>query len=67
MKEIAAAAGATKDQVDQAMKVAQTVLEKKENDGGGDAVAAVASAKIVGDDIHDDADNNEAPIEEELD
>ena len=43
MKEIADQAGASKDQFDEAMKLAKTVLEKKDDSNVESAVAAVAA------------------------
>lgn len=61
MKEIAEQAGASKDQFDEAMKLAKTVLEKKDESNGEGSVAAVAASASV------NQDGDQTQIEEELD
>lgn len=66
MKEIADQAGASKDQFDEAMKLAKTVLEKKDDSNVESAVAAVAAA--ANQNAEQDGSSGQADqIEEELD
>ena len=65
MKEIADQAGASKDQFDEAMKLAKTVLEKKDDSNVESAVAAVAAANQNAE--QDGSSGQADQIEEELD
>ena len=65
MKEIADQAGASKDQFDEAMKLAKTVLEKKDDSNVESAVAAVAAANQNAE--QEGSSGQADQIEEELD
>ena len=66
MKEIADQAGASKDQFDEAMKLAKTVLEKKDDSSNVEsAVAAVAAANQNAE--QEGSSGQADQIEEELD
>ena len=68
MKEIADQAGASKDQFDEAMKLAKTVLEKKDDSNVESAVAAVAAANQSAENQGEEGSSGQADqIEEELD
>ena len=68
MKEIADQAGASKDQFDEAMKLAKTVLEKKDDSNVESAVAAVAAANQNAENQGEEGSSGQADqIEEELD
>ena len=65
MKEIADQAGASKDQFDEAMKLAKTVLEKKDD---SNVESAVAAANQNAENQGEEGSSGQADqIEEELD